>query len=314
MIPREVLAAATLAASSHNTQPWRLRASGPTLEILPDFARRTPVVDPDDHHLYVSLGCAAENAVVAGTAFGLAGHVDFVPSADGGTVRVVFEKTRAPASPLAAVIPARRCSRAVYDGRVVAAAELSQLAADGVVLVTDRAKLASIGEYIAEGNAAQLGDAAFVRELVDWMRFTRREAARHGDGLYGPALGVPALPRPLAALAMRAALKPARQTARDLTALRSSAGVAVFVSERDELAGWVETGRRYERFALQSTRLGLRTAFMNQPVEVRALRDGFGGALGLSGRPSLLVRFGYGPARPRSFRRPLDAVLVTRHS
>ena len=314
MIPREVLAAATLAASSHNTQPWRLRPSGHTLEILPDFSRRTPVVDPDDHHLYVSLGCAAENAVVAGTAFGLAGHADFVPSADGGRVRVVFEKTGAHASPLAAVIPARQCSRAVYDGRVVAATELSQLAADGVELITDRAKLESIGEYVAEGNAAQLGDPAFVRELVDWMRFTRREAARRGDGLYGPALGVPALPRPLAALAMRAALKPARQTARDLTALRSSAGVAMFVSDRDEPAGWFDTGRRYERFALEATRLGVRTAFMNQPVEVRALRDGFGDALGLRGRPSLLVRFGYGPERPRSFRRPLDAVLVTRNS
>lgn len=310
MIPRKVLAAATLAASSHNTQPWRLRANGRTLDILPDFGRRTPVVDPDDHHLYVSLGCAAENAVVAGTAFGLAGHVDFVPSADGGTVRVVFEKTRAPASPLAAVIPARRCSRAVYDGRVVAAPELSQLAADGVELITDRATLESIGEYVAEGNAAQLGDPAFVRELIDWVRFTRREAAGRGDGLYGPAFGMPALPRALGAAAMRLALRPARQTARDLAALRSSAGVAVFVSERDEPGGWVATGRRYERFALEATRLGVRTAFTNQPVEVRALRDGFGGALGLSGRPSLLVRFGYGPERPRSFRRRLEDVLA----
>jgi hypothetical protein len=25
----------------------------------------TPAVDPDDHHLYASLGCAAENLVIA---------------------------------------------------------------------------------------------------------------------------------------------------------------------------------------------------------------------------------------------------------
>lgn len=316
MIPREVLTAATLAASSHNTQPWRLRANGHILEILPDFARRTPVVDPDDHHVYVSLGCAAENAVVAATVFGLAGHVEFAPSADGGAVRVAFEKTAAPPSPLADAIPARQCSRAVYDGRAVPATDLSQLddAAGGVVLVTDRARLASIGEYVAEGNAAQLGDPAFVRELVHWMRFTRREAARRGDGLYGPVFGMPALPRLLAVPAMRLSMRPASQNARDLAALRGSAGVAVFVSEPNEPGGWVETGRRYERFALRATRLGVRTAFMNQPVEVRALRDGVAGALDLRGRPSLLVRFGYGPDRPRSFRRPLDAVLVTRHS
>ena len=311
MIPREVLEAATLAASSHNTQPWRLRATGHTLEILPDFARRMPVVDPDDHHVYVSLGCAAENAVVAGTALGLTGHVEFAPAPEGGAVRVVFEKTGAPASPLADVIRARQCSRAMYDGRAVPAADLSQLAdvRDGLVLVTDRARLESIGQYVAEGNSAQLGDRAFVVELLHWMRFTRREAARRADGLYGPALGVPALPRWLAVVAMRVTLRPASQTARDLAALRSSAGVAVFVSDRDEPAGWVETGRRYERFALEATRLGVRTAFMNQPVEVGALRDGMAGALGVQGRPSLLVRFGYGPERPRSFRRPLDAVL-----
>jgi hypothetical protein len=312
VIPRDVLAAATLAASSHNTQPWRLRATGQVLEIAPDFSRRTPVVDPDDHHVYVSLGCAAENAVVAGTAVGLAGHVEFAPSPDGGVVRVVFEKTAAAVSPLAEAIEARQCSRAVYDGRPVPTTDLARLAGEsgGVTLITARAALESVGEYVAEGNAAQLGDSGFVRELIDWMRFNRRQAASRGDGLFARALGLPALPHLLAVPAMRFALRPASQTARDLAALRSSAGMAAFVSNPDGPAGWVETGRRYERFALEATILGVRTAFMNQPVEVRALRDGFAAALGLSGRPSLVVRFGYGPARPRSFRRPLDAVMA----
>jgi hypothetical protein len=66
---------------SHNTQPWRLRANGHTLGLRPDFARRTPVVDPDDRHVYVSLGSAAKDAVVAGSPFGLAEHVEFAPSA-----------------------------------------------------------------------------------------------------------------------------------------------------------------------------------------------------------------------------------------
>jgi hypothetical protein len=36
-----------------------------SIVILPDLSRRCPVVDPDDHHLYVSLGCAAENILQA---------------------------------------------------------------------------------------------------------------------------------------------------------------------------------------------------------------------------------------------------------
>jgi hypothetical protein len=313
VIPREVLEAATLAASSHNTQPWRLRATGNTLDILPDFARRTPVVDPDDHHVYVSLGCAAENAVVAATTYGLAGQVAFSQTSNGGVVRVVFERSGLAASPLVVTLRARQCSRATYDGRAVPAADLEHLAAaagGSMLLVTDRARLTTIDEYVAEGNAAQLGDREFVRELVAWMRFTPAEARRRGDGLFGPALGMPVLPRLIAAPLMRLVMKAASQSARDLAALRSSAGVAVFVSERNDPAAWVETGRRYERFALEATRLGVRNAFMNQPVEVPALRNGLAGVLGLGGhRPSLIVRFGYGPGRPRSFRRPLEDVL-----
>jgi hypothetical protein len=313
VIPREVLHAATLAASSHNTQPWRLHVAGNVLEVRPDFSRRTPVVDPDDHHVYVSLGCAAENAVIAATAFGLAGRVEFAPAPDGGVVRVVFEKDAAPASPLVEALPHRQCSRAPYDGQPVTPAELRRLAGaenEDLRLVSEPSQLATIADYVAQGNAAQLRDPAFVRELIHWMRFTPGEARRHGDGLLAPALGIPPLPRLLATPLLRFAMKPASQSARDIAALRSSAGVALFLSERDEPSCWVETGRRYERFAIEATCLGIRNAFMNQPVEVPALRTGLATALGLNGpRLSLLVRFGYGPTRPRSYRRPLDSVL-----
>lgn len=42
---------ATLAPSGHNTQPWKFRPGNAGVDILPDISRRTPVVDPDDHHL-----------------------------------------------------------------------------------------------------------------------------------------------------------------------------------------------------------------------------------------------------------------------
>jgi hypothetical protein len=93
--------------------------------------------------------------------------------------------------------------------------------------------------------------------------------------------------------------------------VRSAAGIAVFVGQAADKAHWVEVGRCYERFALQATALGIRNAFLNQPVEVAALRPPFAAALGLAGlRPDLVVRFGRGPVLPRSLRRPVDAVLA----
>jgi hypothetical protein len=93
--------------------------------------------------------------------------------------------------------------------------------------------------------------------------------------------------------------------------VRSSAGIAVFVSEAENPAQWIEAGRCYERFALQSAALGIRNAMLNQPVEVSALRPQFATFLGVGGRrPDLVVRFGRGPKMPPSLRRPVDAVLT----
>jgi len=41
----------------------------------------------------------------------------------------------------------------------------------------------------------------------------------------------------------------------------------------DDKRHWIEAGRSYERLALQAVALDLRTEFINQPVEVPALRS-----------------------------------------
>ena len=93
--------------------------------------------------------------------------------------------------------------------------------------------------------------------------------------------------------------------------VRSSAGIAVFVSEREDKNHWIEVGRAFQRFALQATTMDVRTAHINQPVEVASLRPQFAKSIGIStGRPDLVIRFGRGPEMPRSLRRPIEAVLL----
>ncbi|MFY0612794.1 MAG: hypothetical protein JXQ99_14775 [Hyphomicrobiaceae bacterium] len=71
---------ATLAANSHNTQPWLFEAGGNAIRIRADADRRCPVVDPDDRHVTASLGCATENLVLASKAAGIDTQVEFDPS------------------------------------------------------------------------------------------------------------------------------------------------------------------------------------------------------------------------------------------
>ncbi len=77
----ELVRGATLAANSHNTQAWRFALAESAITIVPDFARRTPVVDPDDHHVFASLGAAVENIVQAAPIFGLTARSHFDPRA-----------------------------------------------------------------------------------------------------------------------------------------------------------------------------------------------------------------------------------------
>lgn len=83
-----------------------------------------------------------------------------------------------------------------------------------------------------------------------------------------------------------------------------------FQSLRTRITGF-EAGRASHRFALQATALDVRTAHLNQPVEVASLRPQFAKSIGItSGRPDLVIRFGRGPEMPRSLRRSVDAVII----
>jgi hypothetical protein len=312
----ELVRHATLAPSSHNTQCWKFRLQDGLITIAPDFSRRCPAVDPDDHHLFVSLGCATENLAQAALANGLQAGASFDPAGD-GAVAVRLEATKAHSSRLFQAIAKRQSTRGDYDGRLVASAELRLLEQAGsgngvrVLLLTEQSAMETVLDYVVAANTVQIDDPAFIKELKMWIRFSHDEAIRTGDGLFAGATGNPAVPRWLGSPMMGLFFTAKSENERYARQIRNSAGIAVFVSEFSDKAHWVETGRCYERFALQATALGIRNALLNQPVEVAALRPQFAAAIGLGNRrPDLVVRFGRGLSMPLSMRRPVQSVLI----
>jgi hypothetical protein len=314
-LTRELVRCATLAPSSHNTQCWKFSVEDKAITIRPDLARRTPVVDPDDHHLFVTLGCAAENLVQAALAHGLLAGPSFDAAND--LVRVTLTPAAAESSALFQAIASRQCTRGDYDGQPLAVDDLKLLERAGtsngvrLLLLTDRPAMERVLEYVVQGNTAQLADPAFISELKSWIRFNGTDAVRTRDGLFSVSSGNPAIPAWLGDLAFGWFFTASGENDKIARQVRNSAGIAVFVGEVADKAHWVDVGRAYERFALQATALGIRNAFLNQPVEVAAVRSPFAAALGLAGlRPDLVVRFGRGPTLPRSLRRSVESVMV----
>lgn len=315
---RQLIEAAAAAASSHNTQPWRFHvdADHARVVIRPDRSRRCPVVDPDDHHLWASLGCASENLAAAAASHGLHAQIAHVPGSDGGHVSAALAIDGVPQPALAQAIRARQCTRALYDGRQAPAGDIDALAdrscsnRGDIIVITNPARMRAVADYVASGDRVQLADAAFVNELLRWVRFTKAEAQRTRDGLWSRACGKPGVPRWLVSPLRRLVFAPEKQIALDRSHIESSAGLAVFTSAQDTIASWVDAGQRYERFALEATMRGVSQAFVNPPVEVPSLRRQFAQWLGVSGgRIDFIVRFGYGRVMPRSMRRAIEDVV-----
>ena len=307
---------ATLAANSHNTQPWRFAIKERGVDIAPDFTRRLPAVDPDNHHLFASIGCAAENLSIAAGLRGKPGELTFDP-ADGGKVTFSFGSGPSEEPSLFEAIPKRQSTRGDFDGKPVNAADLTILTkaatVPGVelVLVTDRPRMNRIRDLVVVGNTAQMADPAFVSELKSWLRFSPRHALETGDGLFSACSGNPMLPEWLGPFMFDMVFKTGSENDKYARQIASSSGIAIFVGQKNDPEHWMLAGRACQRFALAATALGLKHAYINQPVEVSAVRSQLAQLIGTpERRPDIVMRFGNGPAMPFSARRPVSAVLA----
>lgn len=301
---------AVRAPSGHNSQPWRFEPEGDRLLLRPDRSRSLPVVDPDDRELTISCGAALGHLRVAIRHAGHAGDVRLVAEdalfASIGPGRVVAPE----GSDLFAAIAGRVTDRGPYDARAVPPEVLERLAQDaadegvGLHLVEDRHRPA-LTELVVEGDRRQLADPAFRRELAAWMRPNR---TRHGDGMPGRVHGLGSVRALVGPLAVRRLDLGASQARKDRALATAAPVLAVLTTVGDTTAGWLATGQALSTVVLRAASLGLSVSYLNQPVEVAALRPRLAELVG-GATPQLVLRLGYGVGRRPTPRRPVTDVL-----
>ncbi|MGT2464579.1 nitroreductase family protein [Mesorhizobium atlanticum] len=222
----------------------------------------------------------------------------------------------AKAEPLVDAIPKRQSTRAEYDGRATPAADLAELeraaATPGVslALVTDRTRMKQVRDLVLAGNEDQMNDPAFMHELKQWIRFNPRSAASKRRWALLRRERQPGAADQPGPDRLDRLFSVAQENQKYARQIDSSAGVAIFFGERPDHDHWIRVGQACQRFALATTSLGLKLAFINQPVEVARLRAGLAGIVGETRRPDIVMRFGYGPALPFSPRRPVASVIA----
>jgi hypothetical protein len=89
-------------------------------------------------------------------------------------------------------------------------------------------------------------------------------------------------------------------------------GIAVLHTDADQRADWLRAGQAMHRLLLAASAAGYQASFLNQPLEVPRLREELRHALGLPGRPQLVLRLGRprDPLPPPTPRLPVSDVLL----
>ncbi|HKZ72673.1 MAG TPA: hypothetical protein VJ011_01345, partial [Steroidobacteraceae bacterium] len=282
------------------------------IELIADRTRALPVNDPFDRELTVSCGAALFNLRVAAAAVQLDALVELLPAREDPDVlaRVTLAMNSGrrfhDADALAGALPRRRTYRRQFLPQVVDRSQIEALCAaatlEGVHMepfITGAGRSA-LGELIAEGDGIQWEDPHWRRELAAWLH-----PRRQGDGLNMPGFAVPT-----AQLIMRSFDMGDGVAARHLDVVRGSPLLVVLATPADEPYDWLLAGQALERMLLRACADGLQASFLNQPVQVPALRPRLQALAPHAGIPQLVLRLGYpGTDLPPTPRRPLEDVL-----
>jgi hypothetical protein len=330
-----LVAAATLAPSPHNSQPWLFRIGRDRIDLFADASRDIGAIDPYEREQFVGLGAALENLVLAAEATGYAPTVTLMPNrADSGhAARIDLSRANPRQSQLAAQIAQRHSNRYPFrTGKPVPAqaletiASLADTADTRVFWFSTQKQRAQLSTLLVSATEAIISDADQSRSDYRWFRQTWDEIQRQRDGITIDAAGLPELTQTLAKLLpaqSRAATDEAWLAAtRDRHTKTAAAYGIVAVRDVADNKQRLQGGRLLERIHLWASGNGLALQHMNQLTE-RADREQelgitpqFGDAVHQllpDGWQALsLFRLGYPTQTPnKAPRRSAEAVILT---
>jgi len=307
---RDLVEFGVLAPSSHNTQPWIFHVTSEGLELIADRTRSLPVNDPDDRELVISCGAALFNLRVGAEAHELECEVATLPDRERpdllASVRLTPGDARsAPLQGLARAVSQRRTYRRDFSGRTIGDAETREFQAaaeaQGCLLttVTDPDVQVRVARLVSEGDSRLWASREWRRELAAWMR-----PRGSGDGLV-----VPRLAAPVVRMVVRTFNVGRIVAAKDSALVDAAPVLVVLGTESDRETDWIAAGQALERVLLTATSQGLQASYLNQPVQVPALRSELADEVSLR-FPQVVLRLGYPEAEVEPApRRSVDAVL-----
>jgi hypothetical protein len=287
--PMSLVGAAILAANAHDSQPWVFRVALDRIDLFAAMERSIGAMDPLGREMYLSLGCALENLVLAAKAHGYRSDVRLMPTPGDPThvASVALAPGALEPSDLYAAIPLRHTNRAAYrTNRAVAQVLLEQIGALADApevslawLSTDEEK-ALFSRLTIEATAAIIGDTEQARDDFAWYRQDRADIERRRDGITMDAGGLGDVQRLLVRILPASSQATMQQGWLDATRDRQVSTAAAFgmitVRNATDQRERLMAGRLLQRIHLYATTKALALQPLNQIFE-RADREASAG-------------------------------------
>ena len=293
---REAAEKALAAPSIFNTQPWRWQISDGTLRLWADRERQLMVADPEGRLLTISCGVALHHALVALAADGHLRTVRRLP--DPGDPDLLAEvritgRHRPTDSEvqLKEAIRLRRTDRRAFSQGVpveaipalINAAESQQ----AHLRLIRPGEVSTLALAAARADALQLANGDYRRELIRWTH--RPQWSNDGVPV---STAVQRVPRAVAVRDFAPFGQPVMPVGPYTDA---GAQYAVFFTDEDGPADWIQAGEALSAVLLSATGFGLGTAPVSDVTELAVTREKLRRLLADIGVPQLAVRIGQAP-------------------
>jgi len=284
--PLRLVGAAILAASPHNTQPWLFHVTDSHIDVYADTRRNIGTIDPYLREMYMGMGCALENLLIAAAHDGYATELRLMPDAatPAYAARIQLSYAAPAPSALHEAIPRRHTNRGSYDTtRPVPQKLLSELAGIGadvrevkVLWFSGESERRRVGELIVAATEAIIADRQQSGDSAKWFRSSRQDLQRLRDGITLDAQSLPPFINAMAKILPRVSQEQADAAWLQATRERHVGTAAAFgllaVPDTQDNVMRLRGGRLWQRMHLWATTQGLAMQPLNQMSE-RADRE-----------------------------------------
>ncbi|WP_353485044.1 nitroreductase [Haliscomenobacter sp.] len=320
---RNILFLASLAPSGHNTQPWFVQYIEPYHWIIGnDKSKWLPGVDPTQRETMLSIGAFTQNLEYAASNLGYQSQFTILANNNQDEQVLSVKLTKASNTPKYNIekIKQRRTIRSNYLSEVLKKEDFDELMAgerDVFHWLPNTSKEHQyLNEQTIEANRIQSYRDAAQSELADWIRFSSKDAAKHGDGLTTASMEIKGVP----AWVLRnfygksnVMKKNFREQSIDTVhkQVSQSAGWLLITSKDNAVATLIDTGRRLQKLWLNIREKGIAIHPMTQILEETTTNAELNSAIGIKDPIQFILRTGYVKTYPQpvSLRRSVDGFV-----